>query len=112
MYECNENTSALVQFTVYDAYGNVVPVANISTATMTLYDYDTKEVINSVSGTDIRSNIDASGVCSIWLHGVDNIILDESKLVEKHTITIAISGINNTEIHQDIDFCVTNQKIE
>lgn len=110
MFKVNEGSSARVSFIVEDHDGSPVPVSNISTATMSLVDYDTNEII--IASQDIKSNITELGVCTFYLSGDTNRMVTETKPYEKHILSILVSGVglSSTQITSEIIFQVNNIK--
>jgi len=113
MATINEGTSARVSFTVTDYTGAAVPVSNIATATLSLYDYDSRDYLGSLSGVDIKDYITESGVCTYYVPGTANVLVDESKAEEKHVFYVQVSGVgaNPTVVTHEWVFYVRNLRL-
>lgn len=95
--EVPQGNTCLLEFTLVDYDGETpVSVDNITSATMTLLDKDSNEVINSREDVDVSGNVDTSGRFSRLLTAADNVILNADEKVDKEThvalITIQASG--------------------
>jgi hypothetical protein len=104
----NEGSSCEIQFTVTDYLGKVVPVINIATATMSLFDFDSGTYI--VSGVDIKSSINSSGVCLYHINGIYNGLVDQDNTTEQRVVYVAISGnaISAPEIREEFFYTINN----
>ena len=111
MFKVNEGSSARLSFLITDYDGAAVPVSNISTATMSISDYDTNEVI--VASQDIKSNITELGICTVYLSGDTNRMVTETKPYEKHVISILVSGVglSSTQVTNETIYQVNNIKL-
>lgn len=111
MYKVNQGSTSRVSFTITDYDGAAVPVSNISTARMSIFDNDTNEMI--IIDSDIKSNITEAGICTLYIAGNINRIITETKPYEKHTIFITVSGVGGAaqQITQEIEYQVNNIKL-
>lgn len=111
MYKINQGTTARISFTITDYDGVPVPFSNISTATMSIVDYDSNSVI--ISGQNIKPNITESGVCTVYLSGDTNKVLDENKPYEKHIIFVTVSGVGGSapQITHEVIVQINNLRV-
>ena len=110
MYKVNQGSTSRLSFLVTDYDGAAVPVSNISTATMSIFDYDTNTIISS--GTNIKPSITESGICTLYLSGDVNKIITETKPYEKHVIYILVSGVaSSQQITHEIVYQINNIKM-
>ena len=111
-----EQSSLQITATLLDETGAAVPLAGLSTLTLTLYNRDsaTQEIINSVSAVSIlnagRGTVHAtSGLLTIALVPADNIIIDTTQDLEWHRALIqGTYGGGTKAVKQEIDFQVRN----
>ncbi len=95
-----QGNSCLLHFEIKDYDGTTaVSVANIVTATMTLYNHDTGLVINAREDVDVKSSIDTNGIFSHLLTGDDNqiIAVGERMPHEKHVAVVTFTATGPTE---------------
>jgi hypothetical protein len=111
MFKVNEGSTARLSFLITDYDGSAVPVSNISTATMSISDYDTNTVI--VADQNIKTNITELGICTVYLAGSTNTIITETKPYEKHIISIVVSGVGLSapQITNETIYQVNNMKL-
>ena len=110
-----QGNSCILRFplTDYDRQ-TPVPQANIATATMTLLDDDTGEVINEREAVNIKSNFDDNGWCSITLTADDNVIVSDREDIteEVHVAVIRVSASGAEQpisLVRELGFKVGNQ---
>lgn len=111
MFAVNERSSCRLQFTITDYDGSFIPVGNVDTASLSIYDFGTRNII--ASGVDIKPYIDASGVCSYYIPSVYNVLVNPDLPSEKHVVYIAISGygLNAPEIRHEYNYYINNMKM-
>jgi hypothetical protein len=117
----NERSSRTVTFTLKDNADVVVPLADIDTATLTLFDLDTyvpgaspaEGIINSRDAQDVLSanNVTihaTSGLVTWAMQADDNPIVTARRQVERHRAEFHFV-VNGVELHADpIEFEVVN----
>ena len=85
-----KNTTCLLAGIFKDETGVVVPVADISTLTITLTDLETGTVINSRNGQNaLNANhvaVDSDGNLAWTVQPLDNIIVTAAKTIETHRV--------------------------
>jgi hypothetical protein len=112
--EVNEGSTAWLYYTLKDQNGIAVSVSNIGTATLSLYDRDSGDVINSRSSVNVKSCYNSSGHFEFKLTPADNVIKNAN--VGPHEIhyavivtTIVQGGETDTHVETFI-IKVLNQK--
>lgn len=110
-----EQSSLQITATLLDEAGAAVPLAGLSSLTLTLYNRDsaTQEIINSVSVASIlnagRGTVHAtSGLLTIALVPADNAIVDSTKDIEWHRALIQGTYGGGKALKYEIDFQVRN----
>lgn len=111
-----EQSSLQITATLLDETGAPVPLAGLSSLTLTLYSRDsaTQEIINSVSAVSIlntgRGTVHAtSGLLTIAMVPADNTIIDTTQDLEWHRALIqGTYGGGVKAVKQEIDFQVRN----
>lgn len=90
-----EKTTVQITATLVDETGAAIPLAGLSSLTLTLYNRDStaQEIINSVSAVNILNNgrgtVHAtSGLLTLTLLPADNAIIDTAKASEWHRALI------------------------
>lgn len=99
-----QGNSCLLHFEIKDYDGTTaVSVANIVTATMSLYNHDTGLVINAREDVDVKNSIDTNGIFSHLLTGDDNQIQASGERLphEKHVAVVTFTASGPTT---DIQF--------
>ncbi len=101
--------------TLIDENGTVIPLAQIQTATLTIYARDeaTQPIINSVDHLDIKNanqgTIHAtSGLLTLLLRALDNAIANTANDLEWHRLLIEIGYNGSQSLKYEIDFPVRN----
>ena len=95
--QVNEGSAKTVTFTLRDNAGTVVPLANIDTATLTLYDLDTfapnsspqTGIVNDRLEQDVKNANDVtihatSGLVTWAMQGEDAVIVTPRRQMERH----------------------------
>lgn len=102
--EVPQGNSCILHFPLTD-YDKATPVSKdaISTATMTLYNNDTHEVINGREDVDVLPNFDTDGNFDFLLTGDDNQIQAASEISKKE-IHVAVISITAAGATDDIEF--------
>lgn len=84
----NEKTTGRYTATIVDGDGNAITLAVLTTLTLTLFDENSKVIINSRDGQNIlnANNVTVSAGCVlVWtIQALDNPILDDSLDTELH----------------------------
>ena len=96
-----QGNSCLLYFVLTDYDQTTrVSVDNITTATMTLVNHDTGEVINGREDVDVKSSIDSNGVFSHLLTAEDNQIQaqDERLTDETHVAVVTFTATGPTRL--------------
>lgn len=89
--EVNENNSCHIQGTLKDENKIVVPVAQITTATMAIVCLDSS--LTSIrAASDISADINSSGYLDTLISGAENAMIDETAKYEYHLATISIDA--------------------
>lgn len=111
-----EKTTLRMTATLVDETGAAIPLAGLTTLTLTLYNRDsaTKDIINSVSAVNVlntgRGTVHAtSGLFTLTLDPNDNTIIDATQDLEWHRALL--EGTYNggaKAFKQEIDFPVRN----
>ena len=95
-FRTKQNNSAIYTATLKDENGVVIPLVQVGTCALTLYNIDTPEptptsgnIINSRSSQNVKNVNDVtihatSGLLTWSLQAADNPIIDETKLTELH----------------------------
>jgi len=113
----NESSSRTVTFTLKDNAGAAVPLSAINTAQLTLYDVETRTVINSRNAQNVKNahNVtidEASGLVTWAMQPEDNAIITERRQVERHRAEFRFVA-GDVELDCDpIDFEVVNLRKE
>jgi hypothetical protein len=86
--ETKEKTGAVYTATLKDADGTVIPLANISSMTLTLYDVNSDDIINSREDQDVLNDNDVtihatSGLLTWEMQADDNPIISTTIRVGK-----------------------------
>lgn len=108
-YRVQEGSSLAIGGTVVDGSGTAVPGAQVSSATLTLYDVETLKptspvdaVINSRDAVDLLAlspneiEISALGVFEIMLQAADNVIVTPRKQAERHRARVVFTFSGGT----------------
>lgn len=111
-----EKTTLRLTATLLDETGAAIPLAGVSTLTLTLYNRDstTNEIINSVSAVTIlntgRGTLHAtSGLLTVTLEPNDNAIIDSASDLEWHRALIEGTYAGGVKaFKQEIDWQVRN----
>jgi len=117
----HEQSSKTVTFTLLDPAGVAVPLANISTAQLTLLDLDTYVpgasptvgIINSREGQDIRNahNVtihSTSGLVTWEMQPGDNPIVTLHRQIERHRAEFRFVTTASAELNYPIEIEVVN----
>ncbi len=87
-FYCKERTSAVYDATVEDDAGVAIPVANLTSVVLTLYDVATGEIINSRDDQNVLNannvTIDSLGALQWIMQVADNIIQSADSVIEHH----------------------------
>jgi hypothetical protein len=87
-YWVNEKVSARYTADVQDDEGNAIAAASLTTLTLTLYDKDTGDIINSRNDQDVLNTngvtVDGSGNLTWIIDPDDNAIVTSTSKVEDH----------------------------
>lgn len=110
-----ELSTQRITMTLVDETGAAVPLAAITTATLTLYarDEPAQPIINSVDHVNIkntgRGTIHAtSGLLTLVLDPADNAIIDGTNDLEWHRCLIEVGYSSTKALKYEIDFPVRN----
>lgn len=87
-FRTKERTGAVYTATIKDSDATVIPLANLTTITLTLYDLDSGTIINSRNGQDVKntSNVTihaSSGLLTWTMQALDNAIISTTLAVDK-----------------------------
>lgn len=112
VYTCNERTSPIYTGTLTDSVGDAVPLAAISTLTLTLFDQQTGQILNSRDSQDVKNanNVTVaatSGLLTWQLQPADTAIIDGAKAVERHLALFTWTTATQTGRHV-VNIDVTN----
>lgn len=88
-FNVKENTGAVYTATLKDADGTVVPLANLTTITLTLYNVATGAIINSREDQDVKNTNNVtfhstSGLLTWSIQAADNVMVNSALQDEKH----------------------------
>ena len=87
-YWVNEKVTAQYTADVQDHEGNAIAGSSLATLTLTLYDKDTGDIINSRNAQDVLNTngvtVDGSGNLTWIMDYDDNAIVTSTSKVEKH----------------------------
>lgn len=92
----------------------VIPVANISTATMEITDKDTGATIRAATAAsaDISGDLDSAGYLDTQVTAAENAVQTSTKTRETHIATITIVGLNadgaTVTCTEELEFDVIN----
>jgi hypothetical protein len=107
-----EGATALIEGKLVDAPGDPIDGTALTTLTLTLYDEDTDEIINSRDDSDIKNtgggSVDASGNFSLLLAPADMPIQTSSKRREQHIALVEWSYPTGNKGAQEFAFTVVN----
>lgn len=110
-----KSTGPRITLTLQDETGTVVPLAAITTATLTIYARDevSQPIINSVSQVDIKNTgrgvIHAtSGLLTLTLEPNDNAIQNTANDLEWHRLLIEVGYASTKSLKYEIEFPVRN----
>lgn len=108
----DQGYSCRISISIFDEDDTPIPQESIATARMTLYDYDTRQVIGTFSGVDLLPYVTASGTAEYHIRGSYNTVVDEDKVVERHILYLVISGVgaNAPEIRKEYPIDVRNTR--
>jgi len=124
MDKIDEKSTSLVNGILYDEYNNAVAQAAINGFTVTLFERESGDVINSRTEIDLyddgswnavggmKATVDSSGNFTVRLASADNQIVSESDGGENHIvqITVTTAGALPVMINQEIEYYVKNLK--
>lgn len=113
--KAREKNSCVLEFTLEERSGVVIPKSAITTAQFWLYDQATEVIINDREDIDVRDNFDANGKFVMTLNSTDNEIVNETDLMEYETHVarikvVANNGADDIEYEQEFWIKVTNEK--
>lgn len=114
--KAREGNTCEIEFTLVGNDGiTVIPVGNITTATLTLRNKSDGTIINSRDEFDVESKIDEVGKFFMVLAAEDNPIVSSSNLLaeEIHIATIKVvanNGVDDIVLVQNIWITVENLK--
>jgi hypothetical protein len=87
-YWVNEKVTARYTADIQDDEGNAIAAATLTTLTLTLYDVETGDIINSRNDQDVLNTngvtVDGSGNLTWIIDADDNAIVTSTSKVEKH----------------------------
>lgn len=103
-----QDSTATLQITVTAQDGvTPIPGSSLTSCTFSLYDKDTRTIINERTNVDIQSDVNSEGILTLNLTELDNVIISTNEEIcnEYHiaqiTYTASISGISKIMI---VDF--------
>jgi hypothetical protein len=109
-----ENTGAIYTATLEDSSGTAIPLANLTTITLTLYDVASGDIINSRNDQNVlnQNNITihaTSGLLTWTMQAADNAILDDDLDWEHHRalFEFVFSGTGSPGKHEG-NFMIRN----
>ena len=122
MDKVNEESTGLIGAILYDENGNAVAQASINGFTVTLFERESGDVVNSRTAIDLydsgswnavsgmKATVDSDGNCTIRLAADDNQLVSDSDEGEVHVIqiTITTTGSLPVTINQEIEYYVQN----
>jgi hypothetical protein len=91
MDSVKEYSSCEISFDIEDEDNLAIPNTDISTITLSIFDYDSGQYL--ISGVDIKSYVNASGSCTYHVNGSYNSIIDPNNSTEKRVVLIMMSGV-------------------
>lgn len=76
--EVNQNSTCKLKFRLVDFDGVGIGASSITTATMSLYDRETKTVINNRTAVNVKPYFDGSGNFLFTLTNLDNALVNDA----------------------------------
>ena len=122
MDKINEESTGLIGAILYDENNDAVAQASINGFTVTLFERESGDVVNSRTAIDLydsgswnavsgmKATVDSAGNCTVRLAADDNQIVSGSDEGEVHVIqiTITTTGSLPVTINQEIEYYVQN----
>src|SRR3990170_6529712 len=99
----DEKETAVFSGTLQASSTAVIPVANIATATLTLYNQADGAIINSRNAQNILGGagnvtMDSLGILTWNIQSLDNVIIDTAASIEKHVAMFEITTVGTTPV--------------
>lgn len=117
----NEQSSKTVTFTLLDNLGSAIPLANVATAQLTLFDWDTyvpggspvTGIINTRDVQDVLNTNDVtiaatSGLVTWSMQPEDNPIVTVRKQIERHRAEFRFVTTSGAELDYQFEVEVVN----
>jgi len=108
-----EGSSARYTAILKDEAGVLIPVANINTLTLTLFNLKDETIINSRNAQDVKNlnnvTIDSNGLLTWNIQALDTPIVDTTQAFETHRALFSMVWDSSTKQNRwTIDFTIRN----
>lgn len=115
-HEVHERQSGRIRFTLKDELGAAVPSAVFTTATLTLYNVNTRALINPLGRPADQNVLNANNVTVhatsgewTWdMQPTDNAILDEAQVLERHVALFEFAWGSGKQFRHEVILNVKN----